>query len=68
MATQDESTLKAQFETFAKDAYLDVLLPRFADLEVSKTLREGTPKDLHGAPSRRNVFFGNVNVPVNNNQ
>ena len=60
MASQEEKRIKSQFDVLSKDAFFDVLLPRSADFDVSRTLRDGSGEDLHRAPSRRNLFFGSI--------
>ena len=57
-ATPDERKIKSQFDALTKEAFFDVLLPKSADFDASKLLRNGTPEDLHRAPARRNLFFG----------
>jgi len=50
--------IKSQFESFSKQAYLDVLLPKNDDFDATLVLRDGSPEELQRAPSRRHLFFG----------
>lgn len=58
MATQETSSIRSKFEVLSKGAYLDILLPRSDDIDVSKALQDGSPEELARMPSRRNLFFG----------
>lgn len=59
-ATPDERKIKSKFDALTKEAFFDVLLPRSADFDAAKAIRNGSPEELHRAPTRRNLFFGNV--------
>lgn len=63
MTTTDSTNLKSDFETISKGAYLDVLIPRSADFDAARLLRDGFPEAVARAPTRRNLFFGNVLLP-----
>lgn len=63
-ATPDERKIKSQFDSLSKEAFFDVLLPKSADFDAAKALRNGTPEDLHRAPARRNLFFGSITAVV----
>jgi len=49
---------KTAFETLAKGAYLDVLLPKTSDFNAAALIESGSADELAKAPTRRNLFFG----------
>ena len=58
MATQETPDIKSKFEALSKGSYLDLLIPRSSDIDVSKILQDATPEELARMPTRRNLFFG----------
>ena len=58
MAVQETPDIKSRFEALSKGSYLDLLIPRSRDIDVSKILQDATPEELARMPSRRNLFFG----------
>ena len=49
---------KTGFETLAKGAYLDVLLPKTSHFDAVTLVESGSAEELAKAPTRRNLFFG----------
>lgn len=64
MAFQETSSTRSRFEAVTKGAYLDLLLPKSNDIDVSKTLRDASPEELARIPSRRNLFFGSLSISI----
>ena len=58
MTDKGLTDLKFKFEALTKGAYLDILIPKSSDDNVSKLLHDGTPEELARLPARRNLYFG----------
>lgn len=58
MPANGQPDLRMGFEAFAKDAYLDVLVPQENDFDATALLKDALPESLPRASMRRHLLYG----------